>query len=134
MWKRLTANGAFAAAILAAPAFAQQTLQDQTEPPAARDQPSMPSEQPQADQAAPGADVVGTTVMSADGENLGEVVKVKESPDGSIESIHVEMGSTMAIGGKIVEIYPDQYTVTEDGIKLSLTAEAADALPEAQSE
>lgn len=44
------------------------------------------------------------------------------------------MGSTMGISGKIVEIYPDQYTVTEDGIKLSLTAEAADALPEAQSE
>ena len=127
MWKRLTAIGAFAAAISAAPAFAQQTPADPAKPPAQ-------TEQPQAGESGQTADLAGSIVMSADGKELGTVAKVNQSADGNIDSIHVEMGSTLGIGGKTVQVYPDQFTETENGIELSLTAEAAEALPEVKAE
>ena len=127
MLKRLTAIGAFAAAISAAPAFAQQTPADPANPPAQ-------TEQPQAGESGQSADLAGSTVMSADGKELGTVAKVNQSADGNIDSIHVEMGSTLGIGGKTVQVYPDQFTETENGIELSLTAEASEALPEVNAE
>jgi len=134
MWKRLTAMSAIAAAISAAPAYAQQTPADPANPPAATQQAPDQSEQPQAGESGQNADLLGSTVTSADGKDIGTVAKVNQSADGKIQSLNVEMGSMLGIGGKTVEVFPDQYTETENGIELTLTAEAAEALPESKTQ
>lgn len=134
MWKRLTMIGAFATALAAAPAFAQQPPTQETQPPAATEQQPGSSQQPQGGQADQMSDLVGLNVMSSDGERLGAVAKVEQDADGTTQAIHFTIGSTLGIGGKTVKATADQFTQTEEGIKLSMTAEAAEALPEVREE
>lgn len=89
---------------------------------------------PKADKSAQAGDLAGQSVYSADGKELGEVTEVNTSSDGSIESIHVDIGTFLGIGGRTVEVSADQFTQANGRIELSLDAKEAEALPEVKAE
>jgi sporulation protein YlmC with PRC-barrel domain len=141
MWKQLSTTGALAAILLAGPALAQQPSSETTEPPAATEQsPADQNAEPAkdaastADKSAQAGDLAGQSVYSADGKELGEVTEVNTSSDGSIESIHVNTGAFLGMGGRTVEVSADQFTQNEDRIELTLNAEEVEALPEVKVE
>ena len=135
MWKQLVTIGAFAVALAATPALAQQEpSQDPMQPPAASEPPAESGAAPGAEQAAPMGDLTGLDVYSSDGQKIGTVVKANLDADGKAESLHVDIGGFLGIGQKTVEISAEEFTEADGRIELTLTADAASDLPEVQAE
>lgn len=80
-------------------------------------------------------DWVGTTVVDAGAEVVGEIERVKLDMDGEVKAIVVETGGVLDIGGREIMVDGDQYmTVSdEDGetqIQLTLTKTAFASMPD----
>jgi glucose/arabinose dehydrogenase len=73
--------------------------------------------------------LMGRTVMSSDGSNLGDVRAVRMTPDGKVMALHIKSGGFLGFGGKIVEVPEGKFTQKGDTVQLSLTAEEVSKLP-----
>jgi sporulation protein YlmC with PRC-barrel domain len=73
--------------------------------------------------------LMGRTVMSSDGSNLGDVRAVRVTPDGKVMALRIKSGGFLGFGGKIVEIPEGKFTQKGDTVQLSLTTEEVSKLP-----
>jgi len=78
------------------------------------------------------SNLVSLPVYSVDGHELGEVVKLTGTADGKIRHLYVEMPEFLGLGAKTVRVPVGMFERTEDRVKLMLTADAVNMLPEAQ--
>jgi len=76
--------------------------------------------------------VRGMPVYSSDGLNLGKVVQIDRSSDGSIKSVKIEIGRLLGLGEKVVNITSDELQQMSDRIKLRLNGDQVRKLPEAK--
>lgn len=74
----------------------------------------------------------GLPVTGSDNADLGEVVDVKRGPDGAVQSLDVEMGRRLGIGGKVVTISRDKFEQIGDRIRLLMKNDEVNGLPEAK--
>ena len=73
----------------------------------------------------------GLPVQSSDNSDVGQVVDVAKGPDGTIQSIQVEIGRSLGISPKVVTINADKFEQLADRVKLQLGREDVQRLPEA---
>ena len=73
----------------------------------------------------------GLPVHSSDNSDVGQVVDVAKGPDGTIQSIQVEIGRSLGISPKVVTINADKFEQLADRVKLQLGREDVQRLPEA---
>lgn len=74
--------------------------------------------------------LTGMPVYSADEKNLGNVVEVRRAADGNVQSVQIEVGRFLGVGGRIVTIDANALEQLGDRIQLRLTSEAIRSLPE----
>src|SRR5262249_963336 len=73
----------------------------------------------------------GVPAYSSDGKNLGNVVDIVRGPDGKVQSVKVEVGRFLGVGGRVVTINANAIEQLADRINLRLTGDAVRSLPEA---
>jgi len=73
----------------------------------------------------------GVPAYSSDGKNLGNVVDIVRGPDGKVQSVKVEVGRFLGVGGRVVTINANTIEQLADRINLRLTGDAVRSLPEA---
>ena len=73
----------------------------------------------------------GLPVHSSDNSDVGQVVEVAKGPDGTIQSIQVEIGRSLGISPKVVTINADKFEQLADRVKLQIGREDVQRLPEA---
>jgi hypothetical protein len=73
--------------------------------------------------------LLGSTALSADDRELGEIVNVKREPDGKVQSVKVEAGRFLGLGSRIVEITGDNLDEVGDRIRSRLTGDQIRTLP-----
>lgn len=77
------------------------------------------------------ADVVGQTIVSQDGEEIGTVVQVVEDETGMGQLAVVEVGEFLGIGEKQVAIELRRLSMGADGqVRSDLTADRLESMPE----
>lgn len=69
-------------------------------------------------------------VMSADGDNVGEVEEALIGPDGSLVALVVEAGGFLGIGDENRVLSVDRLTFQDGDFVTDLTAEEMESLPE----
>ena len=74
--------------------------------------------------------LIGQSVFSAHGYNLGSVHSVATDADGKVAAIHIKTGSFLGIGGKLVAIPEGKFTRSGVNVRLGMTAEEVSKLPE----
>jgi hypothetical protein len=115
-------------------AFAQTTAPKET-PPATPPAATAPSVQPAPADKAPmlteeqAKALIDATVLSSDDKNLGEVAAIQRDSAGKVTELHADIGGFLGIGETRVRVTPSQFTVVDNKVKLSLTAEQAKTLP-----
>lgn len=135
-----------AAAVLslsATVAVAQQ--QDQAPPPATgkppvtapapgpQTSPAPPRQKPKAaqpSQVQAGHDLVGLSVFSSDGTRVGDVRSVSTAASGNVVALHIKTGGFLGFGGRIVAIPGGAFAKKGPDIRLNLSAEEVDNLPD----
>lgn len=119
-------------------AFAQTTAPKET-PPATPPATTAPSVQPAPADKAPtlteeqAKALIDATVLSSDNENLGEVAAIQRDNEGKVTELHADIGGFLGIGETRVRIVPSQFTVVDNKVQLSLTAEQAKTLPKIET-
>ena len=114
--------------------FAQTTAPKDT-PPATPPAATAPSVQPAPADKAPtlteeqAKALMDATILSSDDKNLGEVAAIQRDSAGKVTELHADIGGFLGIGETRVRVTPSQFTVIDNKVKLSLTAEQAKALP-----
>ena len=78
------------------------------------------------------ASLKGMPAFSADGKNLGDVVEVTRGPDGKVQSVQIEVGRFLGVGGKVVTIDANAMEQLADRINLRMTGEAIRSMPDAK--
>jgi len=73
----------------------------------------------------------GMSVFSSDNKRLGQVIEITRGPDGSIQSIQVDIGRNLGIGTKLVTITADKMNASP-GLNVQLSESEVRALPEAK--
>jgi sporulation protein YlmC with PRC-barrel domain len=132
--------GAAALLSVSALAAAQQTPAPDPSPPAEKPPMARPESAPQTapiptpknPATPPGAsqaNLIGLTVISADGSKVGDVRAVRAAMDGKVTALRVYSGGFLGFGGRIVEIPEGRFTQIGDVVRLSLTAEDVSKLP-----
>ncbi len=135
MWMKLLTAGALAAALGIAPVAAQDDPSGQQEPAAAaanteqQSPAASDSNMPEA-QSAEMRDLTGWSIYSSDGEKLGDVTKVEKSADGDIRAVYTDIGGFLGLGAKTVEINADNFSIGDNRVDLTMSAEEAKELPE----
>lgn len=120
-------------------AFAQTTAPSET-PPATPPAATAPSVQPAPADKAPtlteeqAKALMDATVVSSDNENLGEVAAIQRDSEGRVTELHADIGGFLGIGETRVRVTPSQFTVVDNKVRLSLTAEQAKALPKIEKQ
>jgi len=76
----------------------------------------------------------GLPVYGSDNADLGQVVEVNKGPDGTIQSIQVEIGQALGIGPKVVTINADKFEQLVDRVRLMLGRDEVSKLPEAKKQ
>lgn len=127
MWSRLFASLALAMSLGIGPGLAQQTP---TEPAPSMQQPQPPA----AVQNAPNAetkpsDMIGWSVYSADGKNVGYVIAVKIAANGKPASIQAGVGGFLGLGARTVQLDAGKFSIGDKRIRLSMTEKEVEALP-----
>lgn len=69
---------------------------------------------------------------SSDGKSVGEVVAIKRSASGTVESMQLGIGGFMGLGESLVDVAPSQFKLASDRVVLGLTSDQVRALPKAQ--
>ena len=119
-------------------AFAQTTAPSGS-PPATPPAATAPSVQPTPADKAPtlteeqAKALIDATVLSSDNENLGEVAAIQRDNEGKVTELHADIGGFLGIGETRVRIVPSQFTVVDNKVQLSLTAEQAKTLPKIET-
>lgn len=115
-------------------AFAQTTAPKET-PPATPPAATAPSVQPApADKSLMLTEeqakaLIDATVLSSDNDSLGEVAAIQRDSEGKVTELHADIGGFLGIGETRVRVMPSQFTVVDNKVQLSLTAEQAKTLP-----
>jgi sporulation protein YlmC with PRC-barrel domain len=79
--------------------------------------------------------LVGSTVRSSDGKDIGKVERLMIDPkDGRVRTVVISMGGTLGVGGNTVAMAWDQVKVAQDQGKLVVMVDqqALDRAPKAQ--
>ena len=80
------------------------------------------------------ASLKGMPAYSADGKNLGDVVDVTRGPDGKVQSVQIEVGRFLGVGGKVVTIDANAIEQLADRINLRMTGDSIRAMPDAKKQ
>jgi hypothetical protein len=72
---------------------------------------------------------VDKTVVSSDGQKLGEVAAFARDASGKVTEMHADIGGFLGIGESRIRLMPNQFKLNTDQVVLNLTAEQAKALP-----
>lgn len=81
----------------------------------------------------PGA-VARLPAFDADGQRLGEIVKVIVGPDGRIADLHLEAGGFLGLGSRVVAIPRSMFAVDVDRVRISLSSDVIERLPEVKND
>lgn len=76
--------------------------------------------------------LVGVPVFSADGEELGRVVKASVAANGEVRHIYVEVPEFLGIGSRVVAVPSGLYEWTPERVELAISADAARLLADAR--
>lgn len=68
-------------------------------------------------------------VYSSDGNNIGTVTAITRGTDNTVTEMHADIGGFLGIGKTRVRLAPAQFTLRDDRVVLSVTAEQAKTLP-----
>jgi sporulation protein YlmC with PRC-barrel domain len=118
---------AVTAVLVSGSAIAQQPTSESQSPQAGQSQPSQPSAaaQPSGGQQQVLVDagsIIGSTVRSADGQDIGKVTGLMVEPrEGRIRTVVVNMGGTLGVGGKSVSLPWESVKVGQDRGNLVVT-------------
>jgi hypothetical protein len=112
-----------------APAPPAETLPMTKPEPSPQKRPAVPPSQTPAGTPA-GQDLVGLSVFSSDGTRVGDVRSVTTGPSGNITALYVKTGGFLGFGGRIVAIPGGRFGRSGKNIRLTLSAEQVDKLPE----
>jgi hypothetical protein len=126
-------------ALMAIPAFAQDTTVPKTEAPAAQTEmapapmPASPTTTSASDISA--EDLLNTSVKNAANESIGDVNDVRLDSDGKIGAVIVGVGGFLGLGEKDVALPFDQLTIARDAngalvVTSKATKESLQAAPE----
>jgi sporulation protein YlmC with PRC-barrel domain len=116
---------AAAAALCLAPVQAQSPP-----PPSKYPVPQAEGEDPDRDDPAhEAAELVGATVFTADGTDVGEVGAVTLGPDGQIASLHVTIAATLGLGTRTVELPQGTFVALRGAVVLDMTTQDLARLP-----
>ena len=96
--------------------------------PGAKPAPNSVSEIPAASPAK-ATSLVGLQVISSDGAKLGAVQSVG-TQDGKVTAVHIKTGGMLGMGGKLVAIPLANFTRAGDIVKLGITSQEVEKLPE----
>jgi PRC-barrel domain protein len=69
------------------------------------------------------------SVFSSDGKNIGAVTALKRDASGKVAELQASIGGFLGIGETQVRVVPPQFTLENDRVVLSLTAEQVKTLP-----
>jgi PRC-barrel domain len=72
---------------------------------------------------------VNKVVYSSDGKNLGEVAAFARNATGKVNEMHADLGGFLGLGETRVRLMPSEFTLGDDRVTLTLTAEQAKTLP-----
>lgn len=122
---------ATAALLLSSAAFAQSS----TTPPASA--PSMqaptgglaPVQTPPVLSEAEARALIDAAVVSSDAKNVGEVAAVQRSSDGKVVELQADVGGFLGLGQSRVRLAPSQFTISNNRVLLTLTAQQVSELP-----
>ena len=74
-------------------------------------------------------DLEDMDVVSADGEDIGDVEEVLGGADGQAAALALEVGGFLGVGERDVIVPLDQVTMQGDDLVLDMTQEEVEALP-----
>ena len=77
----------------------------------------------------PAQALIGASVYSAEGSEVGTVAAVTVGQDGQINEIRFTMPSRLGLGERTVAVRHDSFVALEGAVVLDLSAEEVDALP-----
>ena len=80
------------------------------------------------------ASLKGMPAFSADGKNLGDVVEVTRGPDGKVQSVQIEVGRFLGVGGRVVTIDANAIEQLADRINLRMTGDSIRSMPDAKKQ
>ncbi len=127
-------------AFLVVPALSQQTQEPNTGPapplgaPGA-EAPALPPLAPVDLSTVTAKDLIGSSVVNANEENLGQIDDALFDADGKLQSVVVSFGGFLGFGTKTVQLPIDQVTVMSRGdntyvVQTDLAPDALEAMPE----
>jgi sporulation protein YlmC with PRC-barrel domain len=95
-------------------------------------QPEQPGATAEAIDAVPADDLIGRTVIGADGESLGEVNNILLSPSGEIERVVVGSGGVLGIGEREVAIpwSETEASPNDEQVRVTMTKKDFEGAPE----
>lgn len=76
----------------------------------------------------------GLPVYSADNEEVGRVVEVVRYADGKVQSLQIDIGRFLGVGGRTISIDTNAFEQLADKIKLRLNGEAVRSAPDANKQ
>jgi sporulation protein YlmC with PRC-barrel domain len=77
----------------------------------------------------PAEELIGASVYSAEGSEVGTVAAVTVGQDGHINEIRFTTSSRLGLGERTVTVRQDSFIALRGAIVLDLSAEEVDALP-----
>ncbi len=77
----------------------------------------------------PAEALIGASVYSAEGSEVGTVAAVTVGQDGHINEIRFTTSSRLGLGARTVAVRHDSFVALEGAVVLDLSAEEVDALP-----
>jgi sporulation protein YlmC with PRC-barrel domain len=80
-------------------------------------------------QASPAEALIGASVYSTEGSDVGTVAAVTVGQDGHINEIRFTTSSRLGIGERTVAVKQDSFIALEGAVVLDMSAEEVDALP-----
>ena len=80
-------------------------------------------------QASPAEALIGASVYSAEGSEVGTVAAVTVGQDGHINEIRFTTPSRLGLGARTVAVRQDSFVAMEGAVVLDMSAEEVDALP-----
>jgi hypothetical protein len=80
-------------------------------------------------QVSPAEALIGASVYSAEGSQVGTVAVVTVGQDGHINEIRFTTPSRLGIGERTVAVRQDSFIALEGAVVLDMTAEEVEALP-----
>jgi sporulation protein YlmC with PRC-barrel domain len=74
--------------------------------------------------------LIGSPVIAADGQSVGQVSDIAMDEDGRAEAIRVSVGTRLGLGARTIELPKWLFSIQDGRVVLSIGPEAVDAIPE----